>query len=212
MSTHTLDQNAPIDLDTPESDPAAKTRRWWNPFTRSDRPRRQWLGKRRRLMEDLRAEHNRLVETLEKLNERLDASESSSSPSMEIDPMPVIRGIEDISKGQKEISMGLSSLNEHMERSEKVSDRLTNSIDHVDQTLEGVRKSQTDTAGAVARVGERMEDVTARFESLFDRMAESEKEMARDYQKLQQRTLVAVAGIAATVVLVLALFMTAPWA
>ncbi len=216
MSTDTLTDRTALDIDagtTPDAK-SKETRRWWNPFTRADRPRtdrprRAWLGGRRKMMEEMRAEQRRLVETLEKINERLEAG--SASPAMEIDPMPVIRGIESISAGQKEISEGLSGLNAHMARAEKTDERLSQAVTSVDKTLAGVRSTQAETASAVNRVGDRIEDITDRFESLFSKMQEAEQQMATDYRKLQARTTLALAGIAFSVVVVLSLFMTAPW-
>ena len=214
MSTDTLTDHPP--LNAPAADATSKTRRWWNPFTRTDRPRaertrRPWLGGRRQMMQEMREEQHRLVEALEKLSERLDTG-SSSSPSMEIDPMPVIQGIKDISSGQKEISAGLAGLNEHMERAEKTDERLTSAVTQVDKTLAGVRETQADTASAIGQVGSRIEDVTGRFETLFSKMQKAEEQMADDYRKLQSRTTLALAGIAFSVIVVLSLFMTAPWA
>ncbi len=151
MTTDTLSNQAALES-PPET--ATKSRRWWNPFTRTERPRterkkRAWLGGRRQAMQELREDQSRLVEALEKLNERLDGG--SASAAMEIDPMPVIRGIESISEGQKEISAGLAGLNEHMERVEKTDERLTSAIQNVDKTLVGVRTTQADTASAISR-------------------------------------------------------------
>ena len=211
MTTDTLTDQTALD----SAAAPTKTRRWWNPFTRTDRPRgertrRSWLGARRRMMEELREDQHRLVEAIEKLNERLEGGPASAA--MEIDPMPVIRGIESISAGQKEISEGLAGLSRHMERAEKTDERLTSAVQSVDKTLAGVRSTQADTATAIGRVGDRIEDVTGRFEALFSKMQEAEQQMADDYRKLQSRTTLALAGIAFSVIVVLSLFMTAPWA
>ncbi|MBK1827530.1 hypothetical protein [Haloferula rosea] len=211
MSTHTL-QDVNIDLGTPaetSETPSAKPRRWWNPFQRSDAPRRPWL-RRGRALEELRAEHLKLIETIEQLNERISAREDN--PSMELDPMPVIRGIESISSGQAKISESLESLNGFMERASASGERLTEAVSQVDQTLVAVQGTHSETVGALGQVSDRMDDVTLRFETLFDRMAESEKSLAEDYRKLQHRTLLSVAAISAAVIVVLSLFMTAPWA
>lgn len=211
MSTHTL-RNTAIDLGTPaetSETESAKPRRWWNPFQRTDKPRRPWL-RRSHALEEMRAEHLKLIETIEKLNERI--TERESSPSMELDPMPVIRGIESISEGQKHISKSLDSLNGYMERASASDERLSEAVTQVDATLAAVQGSQSETVGALGQVSERMDDVTLRFETLFDRMAESERSMAEDYRKLQHRTLLSVAAISAAVIVVLSLFMTAPWA
>jgi len=211
MSTHTL-QDVNIDLGAPtetSETESAKPRRWWNPFQRSDAPRRPW-GRRNRALEDLRAEHHRLIETIEQLNDRITAREEN--PSMELDPMPVIRGIESISKGQTQISESLDSLNGFMERASASDERLTEAVSQVDQTLSAVQGTHTETVGALGQVSERMDDVTLRFETLFDRMADSERSLAEDYRKLQHRTLLSVAAISAAVIVVLSLFMTAPWA
>ena len=212
MSSTTLEEAA-IDLGTPaetSETSTSKPNRWWSFFQRSDRPRRSWIS-RRRALEDLRAEHLKLIETIEQLNERISAKEASG-PSMEIDPMPVIRGIESISEGQKEISAGLSSLNGIMERATETDERLTQAVSQVDETLNAVRGTQSDTVDAIGQASERIDDVTKRFETLFERMSESERIMASDYRKLQHRTLLAITGISAAVVVVLSLFMTAPWA
>lgn len=211
MSTHTL-QDTHIDLgaakETSET-ASAKPSRWWNPFQRSATPRRSWL-RRGRALEELRAEHLKLIETIEQLNERITARDQS--PSMELDPMPVIRGIESITKGQSEISASLDSLNGFMERASVRDERLNETVSQVDQTLTAVQGTHVETVGALGKVSERMDDVTLRFETLFDRMADSEKALAEDYRKLQHRTLLSIAAISAAVIVVLSLFMTAPWA
>lgn len=211
MSTQTLD-NAAIALGTPAETSethSSKPNRWWNPFQRTDKPRRAWSRKARAL-DEMRAEHQRLIETIEKLNERITAREES--PSMELDPMPVIRGIQSISAGQNHISKSLESLNGYMQRASASDDRLADAVTQVDATLSAVKGTQSDTVGALGQVSERMDDVTLRFETLFDRMAESERSIAADYRKLQNRTLMSVAAISAAVIVVLSLFMTAPWA
>ena len=162
------------------------------------------------MLEELRAEHLKLIETIEQLNERITARDQS--PSMELDPMPVIRGIESITKGQTEISASLDSLNEFMERASVRDERLNVAVTQVDKTLTAVQGTHVETVGALGKVSERMDDVTLRFETLFDRMAESEKALAEDYRKLQHRTLISIAAISAAVIVVLSLFMTAPWA
>ncbi|MGB1128527.1 MAG: hypothetical protein ACPG4K_00655 [Haloferula sp.] len=211
MSTQTLDNTA-IDIGTPaetSESSTAKSRRWWNPFQRTDRPRRTW-GRKNRALEEMRAEHLKLIETIEQLNERITAREES--PSMELDPMPVIRGIESISEGQTQISKSLDSLNGYMERASASDDRLADAVTQVDATLSAVKGTQSETVGALSQVSERMDDVTLRFETLFDRMAESERSIAADYRRLQTRTLMSIAAISAAVIVVLSLFMTAPWA
>jgi methyl-accepting chemotaxis protein len=216
MNTNTLTDSAALDFDS-----GSAKRRWWNPFTRAerdertDRPRREWFGKRRQAMAEMREEQRRLIETLEKLSDRLNidtAAPAATGPAMEIDPMPVIRGIESISTGQKEISVGLAGLSRHMERADATHNRLNETVSRVGETLDGVRVAQANTATAVSQVGDRIHEVTARFESLFRRMQEAELQMAADYRKLQTRTVMAVSGIAATAAAVaLTFFLTGPW-
>lgn len=221
MSTQTIPDAASIDLTTGDS--SSKTRRWWNPFQRSDRPqagnkprRRLFNRNRDQFIEEFQAEHRKLVETLERLNDRVGAAESapaaSSAPSMELDPMPVIRGIEGINKGQKEISASLESLSGFVQRAEQTDERLVATVSQVDKTLSSVQGTQAKTVDALGQVGDRMDTVTERFEKLFSRMSEAEQAMADDYRKLQQRTLYAVAGISATVLVALGVFMAGPLA
>jgi chromosome segregation ATPase len=214
MSIQTLPNAAAVDL-TPE-DSSAKTRRWWNPFQRSDRPRRNLFRSRQsEWIEDFQAEHRRLVETLDRLNDRIGAKEASSSsseaPSMELDPMPVIEGIRGISKGQKEITASIDSLSQFVQRAEQTDERLVKTVTQVDRTLTNVQSTHSRTVDALGEVTGRIDSVTERFEKLFARMAESERAMADDYRKLQHRTLMAVSGIGATALGALALFLASPW-
>lgn len=206
MSTNTLSKSAALDFN-PGSAENAKKHRWWNPFTRVELPRGNWIGNRRRAMDEMREEQRRLVETLDKLNERLNV-ESSSTSAKELDPMPVIRGIESISAGQQEISAGIVGLNRFMERAGATNERLSEAVTHVGQTLDGVRSTQADTVSAVSQVGERIQQVTARFESLFKKMQDAEAQMAADYRKLQTRTLMAIGGIATSAIIVLAIALS----
>ena len=207
MSSTTI-ENTGIDLRAPKTGKeggADKSRQqWWNPFQRSDRPRRAWL-RRTRVLEDMRAEHTKLIEAIEKLHERIASQEES--PSFEIDPAPVLRGIENINTGQKEISASIQSLSGHLERSQATDERLVDAVTQVDSTLAAVQGSQCETVSAIGHVTEKIDDVTKRFETLYDRMAESERTMAQDYRKLQHRTLLSVAGISGLVLVALGYFM-----
>lgn len=212
MTTSTLPNTTGLELDRSKTaTTSAPKRRWWNPFTRTAKPARTTKqSDSQRALAEMREEQQRLVAALEKISQRADAPGAAGS-SMEIDPMPVIRGIESISAGQKEISQGLAGLNRHLERAEQSTARFTEVVSHFDQTLEGVRSTQADTAGAVNRVGDRIDDITSRFEKLFSKMQEAEFQMAADYRKLQTRTTYAVAGIGAAVVTALIVMMVGPW-
>ncbi|MGE9271548.1 MAG: hypothetical protein ACQKBU_12155, partial [Verrucomicrobiales bacterium] len=207
MNSQSLPDTA-IDLGTPSSTQAAssaKPNRWWrNPFQRSDSPRRPWL-RRSRALEELRAEHSKLIETIEQLNERIEKREEAASKAL--NPMPVIRGIENISAGQKDITAGqkelsqrLQSLNGFMEKASATDAQLTKAVAQVDDTLAAVQGGQVETVGALGKVSDRMDNVTLRFETLFERMAEAERAIAAEYKKLQQRTLISLAAITAAVV------------
>ncbi|MEM1085664.1 MAG: hypothetical protein AAGI48_16265 [Verrucomicrobiota bacterium] len=222
MSVQAIAEEEVIDLDAPKTQSTTETkpRRWWAIFQRSERPTGGstggWFGRRTgsrsRFLEEFREERQKLVETIEELTHKIDQGEGAATPTMELDPMPVMEGIKSISSGQKEISTALHSLNTLMERSGQTDERLAEAVSRVDKTLAGVRSTQTETVGALVNVGEKIDHATFRFEDLFDRMSKAEKAMAEDYRKLQHRTLYSIAMIAAAVITVLCLFMTAPWA
>lgn len=218
MSFHAIAEEEVIDLDAPKtrSESNGQSRRWWAFFQRSERPTGGWLGRRlgsrSRFLEEFREERQKLVDTIEQLTERLEDNEVKASSALKLDPMPVMQGIKDISSGQKEISTAIHSLNVLMERSGETDERLAQAVSQVDKTLAGVRSTQTETVGALVNVGEKIDHATFRFEDLFERMSKAEEAMAEDYRKLQHRTLYSIAMIAAAVITVLCLFMTAPWA
>ncbi|MEP4079341.1 hypothetical protein [Haloferula sp.] len=218
MNPQAISENEVIDLDASQAQTSAspKTGRWWSFFNRSDRPANSWFGrrpnKRAQFLDEFREEREKLVETIEELTGRIETAESKSERRLSLDPMPVMKGIESISTGQKEVSTALHSLNGLMERAGHTDQQLIAAMSQVDKTLCGVRSTQTETVGALVNVGEKIDHATFRFEDLFDRMSKAEKVMAEDYRKLQHRTLYSIAMIAAAVIVVLCLFMTAPWA
>ena len=218
MNSQAISENDVIDLDSPKtrSSNTAPSRRWWNFFNRSERPSGSWFGRgfgrRTQLLGEFREERERLSETIEQLTERIEAAEAKSKPALTLDPMPVMKGIESISSGQKEVSTALQSLNGLMERAGHTDQQLVAAMSQVDKTLGGVRSTQTETVGALVNVGEKIDHASFRFEDLCDRINKAEQTMAEDYRRLQHRTLYAIAMIAAAVIVVLCLFMTAPWA
>lgn len=220
MNSQAISDNEIIDLDAPKSQASKPTSGgpWWKFLKRSERPSGSWLGRRfgnrRRFIDEFKEEREKLVETIEQLTERIEAAETKvkAKPTLTLDPMPVMKGIESISSGQKEVSTALHSLNGLMERAGHTDAQLIAAMGHVDKTLSGVRSTQTETVGALVNVGEKIDHATFRFEDLFDRISKAEQTMAEDYRKLQHRTLYSIAMIAAAVIVVLCLFMTAPWA
>ena len=213
MSSQAIPENSTIDIDSSNSEASAvpKSDRWWSFFKRSDRPSRPWFGGRRRFLEELREERQKLIETMEQLTQRIEAAETKGK-SLSLDPMPVMRGIESISTGQKEVSTALQSLNGLMEKAGHTDQKMISAMTQVEQVLGGVKTTQTETVGALVNVGEKIDHASHRFEDLFDRISKAEQTMAEDYRKLQHRTLYAVAMIAAAVIVVLSMFMAAPWA
>jgi len=214
MSTSALTDPELVDLKQPADREAGDGRRWWHVFKRGESERRPLFRRtpRRRLLEELREEHQKMVETLELIQDKLSARTEAGAPSMELDPMPVIEGIRSISRGQEEVSAALGMLNSWVERSTETDQRLNTAVTKVDQTLGQVRDTQGKTHAAIDRVSDRVDAAADRFESMFERMQAAEEAMVADYRKLANRTVLAVAGIGASVVAVLAVFMTAPWA
>jgi len=203
MHTHTFPETTSIESESPasESKPA-----WWKKYV-SNVGSRMHFGSRNRLIEEIREEQRQLVSALDKISERLE-TEKTVSPAgegiMRIDPMPVMRSIEGIVAGQKELSAGIA---QHLQRCGQTEERVVQAVTRVDRTLEGVRSCQADTVSAVGQVGEKMDGVAERFESLFSKMQEAEEKIAADYRKLQNRTLMAVGGIGATVIVALGVFL-----
>jgi hypothetical protein len=217
MSSQAISDDDAIDLDAPKNTSARteKSGRWWSFFNRPDRPSGSWFGGRfggqSRFLEEFREERERLVKSIEQLTERIEEAEEKRKPTLSLDPMPVMKGIESISTGQKEVSSALHSLNGLMEQAGQTDQQLISAMGNMDKTLTGVRSTQTETIGALVNVGEKIDHATLRFEDLFDRISKAEQAMAEDYRKLQHRTLYSIAMIAAAVIVVLCLFMTAPW-
>ncbi|MGB6219732.1 hypothetical protein [Haloferula sp.] len=218
MSSQAISENEVIDLDAPKNEATSESpfAKWWHFFKRSDRPRASWFsgrfGKRADYLSEFREEREKLVATIEQLTERIEKAEAKSKPMLTLDPMPVMKGIESLSTGQKEVSTALHSLNGLMERAGQTDQQLIAAMTQVDATLGGVRSTQTETIGALVNVGEKIDHASFRFEDLFERISKAEQAMAEDYRRLQHRTLYAIAMIAAAVIVVLCLFMTSPWA
>lgn len=193
------------DLNAPTGDSTTQPkRRWWHFARRGSRLSRQTL------LEEMHSEHRRLVETLERIGERLEGPADKQS-AFTMDPMPVFEGIQHLTKGQREVSTAIRSLNTWVERSTQTDAKLMTAVSKVDETLGEVRSSQDQTVGALDQVGQRLQDSTRRFEAMFQRMQSSEARLAEEYRTLQRRTVFAMAGIGATVVTVVGLFLSGPW-
>jgi|GEM_PF-6932525 len=213
MSSQTLTEDAIIDLDRSSPETADKPKRWWAFFTRPDRPRMPWMGRRanprNELLEEFRREQQRLTEALARIDERLDVAKPfGSSPEMKLDPMPVLEGIRGLGRGQAAISESLQSLSGLMERAGETDQRLAASLNKVDQTLSGVRSTQSETVQSLVNIDTKLEESTRRFEAIVDRMTAAEQAMAADYRKLQSRTLIALSAIGASVIAAVGVFIS----
>lgn len=194
-------------LNAPTGEAANTKRRWWHLLRRGNRPRRL---SRQTLLEEMHSEHRRLVETLERIGERLEGPADKQS-AFAMDPMPVFEGIRHLTNGQKEVSTAIRSLNTWVERSTQTDAKLMSAVSKVDETLGQVRSSQDQTVTALDQVGQRLLDSTKRFEAMFQRMQASEARLAEEYRTLQRRTVYAVAGIGVTVVTLVGLFLGNSW-
>lgn len=205
MNTPALAENV-SDLDHVRPE-AGDKRRWWSFLRRADRPRRP---SRREVLEEMQTEHRRLVETIDRLAEKLEGP-ADRRPAIELEPIPLFEGIRHLAKGQQEVSSTLKSLNQWVERSSETDTRLVSAVEKVDETLGEVRGSQEETVSALDQVGTRMEESSRKFETLFERMERSESELIEQYRLLQRRTILAVSGLGVAMAAVTALLAIAPW-
>lgn len=204
MQAQTYSDVAPLENDNAAND---TKRPWWKSIGNVGSHLRIGGG-RRRLIEEIREEQLQLVAALEKISERLESETTTpfaDDRPLSLDPMPVMRTMESLIAGQKEISAGFAR---QIDRAGEAEQRVSQAVNRVDQSLQGVRMCQAETVTTVSKVGEKMEDIAGRFEALFSKMTDAEERIAQDYRKLQNRTLMAVGGIGFSVVAALAVFFT----
>lgn len=203
MQAQTFSEAASLDNDNAAND---TKRPWWKSFGNVGSHLRIGGG-RRRLIEEIREEQRQLVVALEKISDRLESDTTTpfaNDHAMSLDPMPVMRTMESLIAGQKDISAGFAR---QIERAGEAEQRVSQAVNRVDQSLQSVRMCQAETVTTVGQVGDKMEDIAGRFEALFSKMSDAEERIAQDYRKLQNRTLMAVGGIGFSVIAALAVFL-----
>ncbi len=190
---------------------AEKPRRWWRVWRR-DRPSR-W-HRQEEMLRGMKEEQQRLVEGLTILNERISGVQQGQerAASTALDPMPVMKGLQELGRGQREVSTAIQAVNAQLKKAEATDMRLAQSVGQMDQTLSGVQGAQQETGRVLSRVGEKVDESTRRSEELFLRMKELELERAAEFRRLHKRTMIAMAAIAGAVIVTLGIFIAAPWA
>lgn len=165
------------------------------------------------MLRSLRDEQQRLVEGLTILHEKISGVQRGQerAASTALDPMPVMQGLQEVGRGQREVATAIQAVGAQLKKAEATDLRLAQSVGQMDQTLNGVKGAQQETGRVLSRVGEKVDESTRRSEDLFLRMKELELQQAAEYRRLHKKIMITMAVIAGAVIVTLGIFIAAPW-